>query len=141
MIRLGREIGERLWPEWYTEDQVTEARSNPYKWLALYQQRPSPETGDYFKAEWLVPYDKAPDRETLRVYGGTDFAVTSDGGDFTCHAVVGLDPEGQDVSPGSVAPAVCIGQVGRKLLRSRGSGSQWAGRARPDRSRAASARF
>jgi predicted phage terminase large subunit-like protein len=40
-------------------------------------------------------YDKVPARETLRIYGGSDYAVTADGGDFTVHAVVGLDPEGR----------------------------------------------
>ena len=25
-------------------------------WSALYQQRPAPEEGDYFKAAWLKPY-------------------------------------------------------------------------------------
>jgi predicted phage terminase large subunit-like protein len=29
------------------------------------------------------------------VYGGSDYAVSSDSGDFTVHAVVGLDPEGR----------------------------------------------
>lgn len=90
---LGRAIGERLWPEWFTEDQVTEARSDPRKWNALYQQKPSVETGDYFKAEWFRPYEKAPAKETLTVYGGSDYAVTADGGDYTVHAVVGVDPE------------------------------------------------
>ena len=33
---LGRQPGERLWPEWFTESQVMEARSDPYKWSALY---------------------------------------------------------------------------------------------------------
>ena len=94
-IRSDGEPGERLWPEWFTEDQVTEARSNAHKWVALYQQRPSAETGDYFKAEWLKPYTTAPDRQTLRIYGGSDYAVTSDGGDYTVHVVVGLDPEGR----------------------------------------------
>ena len=64
-------------------------------WSALYMQRPSPEEGDYFKTDWLKPYDKAPDPKTLRVYGGSDYATTSDGGDFTVHAVVGIDPEGR----------------------------------------------
>jgi predicted phage terminase large subunit-like protein len=91
---LGRNVGDRLWPEWFTEDQVIEARSDPQKWIALYQQRPSAETGDYFKAEWLKPYTKQPDLSTLRVYGGSDFAVTQNGGDYTVHAVIGMDPEG-----------------------------------------------
>jgi predicted phage terminase large subunit-like protein len=63
-------------------------------WAALYQQRPAPEEGDYFKAAWLKPYDILPARETLRVYGASDYAVTADG-DFTVHIVVGLDPEGR----------------------------------------------
>jgi phage terminase large subunit-like protein len=31
----------------------------------------------------------------MRIYGGSDYAVTADGGDYTVHAVVGLDPEGR----------------------------------------------
>ena len=62
-------------------------------WAALYQQRPAPEEGDYFKVAWLKPYDTLPLRETLRVYGASDYAVTADGGDFTVHVVVGLDPQ------------------------------------------------
>lgn len=92
---VGRAVGERLWPEWFTEDQVTEARSNAHKWVALYQQRPSAEQGEYFKAEWLRPYTTALDRATMRIYGASDLAVTSDGGDFTVHIIVGLDPDGR----------------------------------------------
>src|SRR5581483_1483710 len=51
------------------------------------------EEGDYFKDEWLKPYDKAPARETLKVYGASDYAVTADGGDYTVHVVVGVDPQ------------------------------------------------
>jgi predicted phage terminase large subunit-like protein len=29
----------------------------------------------------------------MRVYGGSDYAVTKAGGDYTVHAVIGLDPE------------------------------------------------
>ena len=55
----------------------------------------APEEGDYFKADWLKPYDTRPARETLRVYGGSDYAVTADGGDYTVHIVVGIDPDGR----------------------------------------------
>jgi predicted phage terminase large subunit-like protein len=92
---LGRRAGDPLWPEW--EDQAALDRKRrtvgPRDWSALYQQRPAPEEGDYFKTEWLRPYDKPPARETLRIYGGSDYAVTADGGDYTVHAVVGVDPE------------------------------------------------
>lgn len=92
---LGRAIGERIWPEWFGPDHFTPFKRNPRTWAALYQQRPAPEEGDYFKAEWLRPVDKLPPSRNLRVYGGSDYAVTADGGDYTVHAVVGLDADGR----------------------------------------------
>ena len=35
----------------------------------------------------------APDKNTLRIYGASDYAVTADGGDYTVHVVVGVDPQ------------------------------------------------
>jgi predicted phage terminase large subunit-like protein len=89
--------GRALWPEWYNEKTLARIRAaiGPRDWSALYQQRPAPEDGDYFKAEWLKPYDRAPPRDQMRVYGASDYAVTADGGDYTVHVVVGLDPEGR----------------------------------------------
>jgi len=89
--------GKALWPEQYDVADLEKIRIaiGARDWSALYQQKPVPDTGDYFKAEWLKPYDKAPALDTLRVYGGSDYAVTADGGDYTVHAVVGLDPEGR----------------------------------------------
>ena len=96
---LGRKQGAFLWGDgdYGYADQLRELKANtPARtWSALYQQRPAPEDGDYFKAEWLKPYTKAPPLDTLRVYGGSDYAVTADGGDYTVHAVVGIDPEGR----------------------------------------------
>jgi predicted phage terminase large subunit-like protein len=92
---LGRSVGQPLWPEWEDEANLERKRRavGARDWSALYQQRPAPEDGDYFKLEWLKHYDIAPALNTLRVYGGSDYAVTADGGDFTVHAVVGIDPE------------------------------------------------
>jgi predicted phage terminase large subunit-like protein len=64
-------------------------------WSALYQQRPAPETGDYFRKEWLRPVESLPPRATMRVYGASDYAVTSDDGDYTVHVVAGMDSEGR----------------------------------------------
>jgi predicted phage terminase large subunit-like protein len=93
---LGRPLGQPLWPEWEDLEGLERKRRavGPRDWSALYQQSPSPDEGDYFKAGWLKTYDKAPDREILRVYGGSDYAVTSNGGDYTVHVVVGIDPDG-----------------------------------------------
>ena len=92
---LGRAIGERLWPEWFTDKMVADAAKDPNLWLSLYQQRPTTEGGTYWRREWLHPVapTAVPPRAQLRVYGGSDYAVTAAGGDYTVHAVIGLDPE------------------------------------------------
>ncbi len=98
---LGRAPGEFLWGD---DDYGFGAKlrddfaaltnaGRTRDWSALYQQRPSPETGDYFRKEWLRPSPSMPERSTLRVYGASDYAVTQDGGDYTVHVVVGVDPD------------------------------------------------
>jgi predicted phage terminase large subunit-like protein len=98
--QLGRLPGEYLWdePAGYNYAAFLKARqreTTPMMWSALYQQRPAPEEGDYFKADWLKPCEILPPRETMRLYGASDYAVTADGGDYTVHIVVGLDPDGR----------------------------------------------
>jgi phage terminase large subunit-like protein len=92
---LGRRLGERLWPEWFTDDMVREAKSDPYLWISLYQQRPTAAEGTYWKRHWLhrVPAHHVPPRQALRIYGGSDYATKEGEGDYTVHAVVGLDPQ------------------------------------------------
>lgn len=87
--------GEALWPEQYPIETLERIkRALPARdWSALYQQRPSPETGDYFKAEWIIPVDHIPPRAELMIYGGSDYAVTADGGDYTVHVVLGVDSD------------------------------------------------
>ncbi len=89
--------GKALWPDQYDVSALNRIKLaiGARDWSALYQQSPSPEEGNYFKAEWLRHYDKAPPLDTMRVYGGSDYAVTADGGDYTVHVVVGIDPEGR----------------------------------------------
>jgi hypothetical protein len=87
---LGRAVGERLWPEWFTESQVEQAKRDVRAWNALYQQRPASEEGDYFKLEWFAPFAHLP--ENITVFGASDYAVTEGGGDYTEHGVFGLDP-------------------------------------------------
>ena len=94
---MGRALGEPLWCDdsyGYGNQLVELSKVTPARtWSALYQQRPAPEEGDYFKAEWLRPYEKAPPLQTLKVYGASDYAVTADGGDYTVHIIIGIDPE------------------------------------------------
>ena len=90
---LGRSPGDPLWPEWFTDRMRADAKRDARVWSALYQQRPVPDDGAYFLRDWLRPVEQLPPLETLRVYGGSDYAVTADGGDYTVHVVVGVDPE------------------------------------------------
>lgn len=94
-LKPDMDAGVALWPEKYPIEALQRIRRNTKAadWSALYLQNPTPDEGTYFKDDWLKPYQKAPARETLTVYGGSDYAVTDDGGDYTVHAVIGLDPE------------------------------------------------
>jgi len=94
---LGRKPGEMLWPEWFADGMLEREKiaQGPRNWNSLYQQKPTVEEGDYFRKDWINYYDRLPAQETMRFYGGSDYAVTSDGGDYTVHAVVGLDPAGR----------------------------------------------
>lgn len=85
--------GEALWPDAYPLPALEQIRRTtiPRFWSALYQQQPAPEEGEYFKREWFRWYTEAP--KHLRKYGASDYAVTADGGDYTVHVVVGIDPE------------------------------------------------
>jgi predicted phage terminase large subunit-like protein len=85
--------GIALWPEKFPIKALERIRRNTKAadWSALYLQNPTPDEGTYFKADWFRPYEKAPARETLTIYGASDYAVTENGGDYTVHIVVGLD--------------------------------------------------
>ena len=83
--------GNALWPEFYPIDVLERVKRStiPRDWSALYQQRPAPDDGDYFKREWFRWYDEKP--KNLRIYGASDYAVTEGGGDYTVHVVTGVD--------------------------------------------------
>ncbi|PPD07142.1 MAG: hypothetical protein CTY28_10190 [Hyphomicrobium sp.] len=85
--------GRALWPEFYPIDVLERLKraTIPRDWSALYQQRPAPDEGAYFKRDWFRWYDEKP--QQLRIYGASDYAVTEGDGDYTVHIVVGVDPE------------------------------------------------
>lgn len=89
---LGRALGERLWPEWFTQDMIDTAKMDARAWNALYQQEPVPDEGDYFRRADFGEYGAPP--EGLRIYGASDYAVTEGGGDFTEHGIFGIDQNG-----------------------------------------------
>jgi predicted phage terminase large subunit-like protein len=88
---IKRKVGEYLWTEWFSvehweQEKVSQGQRN---WSALYQQRPTPETGTYFQKEWLRYYTAVP--AFLKVYMAADYAVTAKGGDYTVLTVFGID--------------------------------------------------
>jgi hypothetical protein len=89
---LERKIGETLWPEWFSHAHWEPFKRNPRTWSSLYQQKPSPEEGTFFKREWFKRYapDELPKR--LNIYMTSDHAP---GGkqtsDFNTFRVWGLD--------------------------------------------------
>ena len=89
---LGRQTGERLWPEHFTAEMVEIAKRDPRAWNALYQQSPIIEEGDYFKLDWFTPFVSLP--ENVTCYGASDYAVTEGGGDYTEHGIFAVDPLG-----------------------------------------------
>lgn len=86
---LGRKPGERLWPEWFTDDMVMQAKLDVRAWNALYQQDPAPEEGEYFQRDDFLEYAQLP--TGLHMYGASDYAVTEGGGDYTEHGLFGID--------------------------------------------------
>jgi predicted phage terminase large subunit-like protein len=86
--------GAALWPEWYPLPALQRIKADigPRDWSALYQQRPTPDSGTYFLREWFRWYETAP--KHLHIYICSDYAVTEGGGDWTEHGVFGLDADG-----------------------------------------------
>ena len=92
---LGRKEGDWLWTEWFSEDfwKQTKITQGPRNWSALYQQRPAPDEGVYFKRENFFRFN-LNDMPRVRKYQTSDFAVTdaaeADDPDYTEIGVHGV---------------------------------------------------
>lgn len=78
---LGRQAGQVLWPEYFNDALVADARKDTDVFQCLYQQDPIPESGDFFKREWLdaYGYDSYEDVPSdLRFYGASDHSVRTE---------------------------------------------------------------
>lgn len=97
---LGRNLGERLWPEWFSEEMAEAIQQLPPRTQAgLYAQRPAPEEGNFFQKDWLVTYSR-DDYDKLmakspRIYGAGDWAVSEEkDANRSCFGVAALDSDG-----------------------------------------------
>ena len=90
---LGRKLGECYWPGWFSQDAMEQEKysQGPRNWSALYQQKPTPDTGITFRREWVKWYEDAP--KSLSIYGASDYAVSDNSGDWTVHLIAGMDEE------------------------------------------------
>ena len=74
---LNRKVGDFLWPEYFTREQVIERMANPRS-SGIQQQEPSPEKGGFFNAEWIDnnTYGSLNDIKDGQVYAASDHAVS-----------------------------------------------------------------
>ena len=83
---LKREIGDPLCPELGFDEEWAENKHfevGSKVWASLYQQRPSPESGDFFKRDWIQFYKVLPELEEIMISvdasfkdkKGSDFCV------------------------------------------------------------------
>jgi predicted phage terminase large subunit-like protein len=94
---LGRKPGEALWPERFDLEFLSAARQLDARgFSALYQQRPTPEDGDLFHADWIVTYEKHQLPQDLRIYAASDHAIGEDKSrnDATVMIIGGVDQYG-----------------------------------------------
>lgn len=96
---LGRPPGKALWPEKFGEAFLAKIKArNPRGYYALYQQRPTPLDGEFFKAEHVVLYNVGdrPPLSELRIFMASDHAVgLKQENDKTCILVGGVDRHDQ----------------------------------------------
>jgi len=89
---LNREMGAPLWPEWFTPEMRADAKRDPQIWQTLYQQRPLTESGSFIPPEHIhiKPREDLPPTEKMKIYIGTDIALSIQKGDFTVFIVCGV---------------------------------------------------
>ena len=76
---IGRQPGEWLWPEWFSESfwKQEKVSQGPRNWSALYQQIPAPDKGTFFQRDDIWRFDLR-DVPKVRKYQSADFAVTDE---------------------------------------------------------------
>jgi predicted phage terminase large subunit-like protein len=95
---LGRQVGEALWRERYTEDDLASLRRGltSYLFNALFQGHPTPPEGNLFKRDWFrerVP--EIPPAAVIRARNrGWDQGATQDAGDDTAGVRLSLSRQG-----------------------------------------------
>lgn len=84
-----------LWPNRKPLEFLAEAKQlDERTFNALYMGKPTPDDGEYFKAEWIVEYEREELPKNLKKYGASDHAVSAkQGRDFNVLGCIGIDEE------------------------------------------------
>lgn len=97
---LGRAPGEALWPckadgtPKYPVERLDKIRKTlgSRNWTSLYQQKPTPDDGNFFLRDMFKPYRREELPTNLRKYGASDHAISQkQQADLSCMGCVGLD--------------------------------------------------
>ena len=90
---MGRTLGEPLWPQWYRDEQIADARRNTSLWLSQFQQTPANESGTWLGGRAALVYaDQAPSHLTRFLVGDIALSEVSSA-DWTVLAEVGIDTD------------------------------------------------
>lgn len=90
---MGREVGEPLWPGRFGKEWLAaQRRLDKIGFSALYQGRPAPEDGAFFKAATLKTYKRGARPKNTRIYAASDHAVSlQQRADLTCLGIAHVD--------------------------------------------------
>ncbi|GIV73551.1 phage terminase large subunit [Caldilinea sp.] len=90
-----REPGEALCPERYPAEKLRRIRRRvgEYYWAALYQQRPGPKAGDFFRRAWFQVVEALP--AGCRFVRYWDKAASQGGGAYTSGVLMARSPDGR----------------------------------------------
>jgi predicted phage terminase large subunit-like protein len=91
---LGRAVGDRLWPEWYTPEMVADYKRDEFIWRTMYQQSPPADDGAWASTDDIQFRPTPTITPETPLYGASDLALSVNSGDYTVHFIVAVDEFG-----------------------------------------------
>ncbi|MCX2976366.1 phage terminase large subunit [Candidatus Marimicrobium litorale] len=89
---LGRAAGERLWANYYSQDEIDSYKLDVKNWHCMWQCRPLLDEQEWLPLENLPVIDQRPAGLTS-TFAGVDIALTEGDGDYTVILVGALTPD------------------------------------------------
>lgn len=91
---LHRVKGERMWPEFYTDDYLHDKRQDDFIWRTMWMQEPPSDTGSWVSKEDIGHRPSPTITPDTPVYACSDLALSVNKGDCTVHLIVAIDTNG-----------------------------------------------